>query len=294
MWTLSTSIGDVLRPPVIARAPALWIETIWLVVLASPMVLFSVLSPRVVLPQFGSELWSGPKPPRTGLKFGLGFRVGAEPDRQSGSGFGVGPNLAEPFRTGSKPRTVAVSHCFGICRSQVSTPYCEQRATASGSASHLGRLPSCLYTLLQRALKLTQQIDCINFILYPVLQRKHADTVFPIAINTRVQYKCLHGHHMEFHSQMYYGTRQRVFDICSMKATGTKSLLYVLSPFFRPKTGHVIDTLPHAALAWHPVHPGLDSDGSEQLSCTGSFPRRQQRHLQVSQLPHHHLLPQPR
>ncbi len=59
----------------------------------------------VGLLQFGSELWSGPEPPRTGPKFGPGFGVGAEPDRRSGSGFGVGPNLAEPFRTGSEPRT---------------------------------------------------------------------------------------------------------------------------------------------------------------------------------------------
>ncbi len=58
-----------------------------------------------MLPRFGSELWSGPEPSRTGLRFGPGFGVGAEPDQRSGSGSGVGPNLAEPFRTGSEPQT---------------------------------------------------------------------------------------------------------------------------------------------------------------------------------------------
>jgi hypothetical protein len=57
----------------------------------------------VVLPWFGSELWSGPEPSRTGLGFGLEFGAEAEPDCWSGLGFRVGPNLAEPFRTGSKP-----------------------------------------------------------------------------------------------------------------------------------------------------------------------------------------------
>jgi hypothetical protein len=60
---------------------------------------------HLVLPRFGSELWSGPEPSRTGLGFGPESGAEAEPDQRSGSGSGVGPNLAEPFRTGSKPRT---------------------------------------------------------------------------------------------------------------------------------------------------------------------------------------------
>ncbi len=52
---------------------------------------------------------------------------------------------------------------------------------------------------------------CIRFILCPVLRRKHADTMFPIAINTRIRYKCLHGHHMEIYSQTHRGTRQREY-----------------------------------------------------------------------------------
>ena len=57
------------------------------------------------MPQFGSELWFEPEPSRTGPKFGPGFRVGAELDQWSHPGFGGGPNLAGPFRTGSEPRT---------------------------------------------------------------------------------------------------------------------------------------------------------------------------------------------
>ena len=61
--------------------------------------------PDVGMPRFGSELWFEPEPSRTGPKFGPGFGVGAEPDQRSRPGFGGGPNLAEPFRTGSEPRT---------------------------------------------------------------------------------------------------------------------------------------------------------------------------------------------
>ena len=58
---------------------------------------------HVVLPWFGSELWSGPEPSRTGPGFSPEFGAGAEPDHRSGPGFGVGLNLAELFRTGSEP-----------------------------------------------------------------------------------------------------------------------------------------------------------------------------------------------
>ena len=55
------------------------------------------------LPWFGSELWFGPEPSRTGPWFHSGFGVGAEPDQWSGLGFRVGMNLQEPFRTGLNP-----------------------------------------------------------------------------------------------------------------------------------------------------------------------------------------------
>jgi hypothetical protein len=61
--------------------------------------------PQIGLAQFSSELWSKPEPSRTRLKFSLGFGAGAKPDLWSSSRFRVGLNLAEPFRTGSKPRT---------------------------------------------------------------------------------------------------------------------------------------------------------------------------------------------
>ena len=63
----------------------------------------SMMVSHLGLLRFGSELWSGPEPSQTRPKFGPRFRVGAELDQRSRSRFGVGLNLAEPFRTGSEP-----------------------------------------------------------------------------------------------------------------------------------------------------------------------------------------------
>ncbi len=98
-----------------------------------PFSITQVMSPvtyKLELPWFGSELWSRPEPSRTRPRFSLGFGVGGEPDRRSGLGSRVGPNLAEPFRTRSEPQTRRsargasplcehwVCHnCFGFCES---------------------------------------------------------------------------------------------------------------------------------------------------------------------------------
>jgi hypothetical protein len=61
--------------------------------------------PLLGMLRFGSKPWFEPKPSRTRPKFGPGFGVGAKLDQQSRPGFGGGPNLAGPFRTGSEPQT---------------------------------------------------------------------------------------------------------------------------------------------------------------------------------------------
>ena len=63
-----------------------------------------------VAAQFGSELWSGPEPDRTRPRFGPGSGVGAELEQWFMFGFGVAPNLAESFGTGSEPRTRSRMH----------------------------------------------------------------------------------------------------------------------------------------------------------------------------------------
>ena len=88
--------------------------------------MLAIMYEALGLPRFGSELWSGPEPSRTGLKFGPGFRVGAEPDRRSRSRFGVGPNLAEPFRTRSGPRTENKRWLQHKASGSASCPHAEQ------------------------------------------------------------------------------------------------------------------------------------------------------------------------